>query len=101
LGKEALRQQHGSPVGEGLFLCQQPNGDVVGEADGASTVWPRRGFANSVSFSTRLLLGKNPFANSRSLPSFLGFWFVGEEFFPNSGVFLLGKIFFANTPDLG
>jgi hypothetical protein len=69
--------------------------------DSAGTVWLRRGFANNVSFPTGLLLGKNPFANNRSLPSVLGFWAVGEEFFPNNGVFLLGKIFFANSPGLG
>jgi hypothetical protein len=46
-------------------------------------------------------LGKNRFANSRSLPSVLGFWAVGEEFFRNGGVFLLRKIFFANSPGLG
>jgi hypothetical protein len=48
-----------------------------------------------------MLLGKNPFANSRTLPSDLGFWTVGEDFFPNSRVFLLGKIFFANSSGLG
>jgi hypothetical protein len=69
--------------------------------DSVGTVWPRRGFANNVSFPTGLLLGKNPFANSRSLPSILGFCAVGEEFFPNSGVFLFGKNFFANSPGLG
>jgi hypothetical protein len=44
---------------------------------------------------------RNPFANNRFLPSVLGFWAVGEEFFPNRGVFLLRKIFFANSPVLG
>jgi hypothetical protein len=39
-----------------------------------------------------MLLGKNPFANSRTLPSVFGFWAVGEDFFPYSGVFLLGKL---------
>jgi hypothetical protein len=41
-----------------------------------------------------MLLGNNPFANSRTLPSVIGFWAVGEDFFPNSGIFLLGKSFF-------
>jgi hypothetical protein len=88
-------------LAKGCSLCQQPNSDAVGEAEGADTVWSRRGFANSISFPTGLLLGKNPFTNSWSLPSILGFWAVGEEFFPNNGVFLLGKIFFANSPGLG
>jgi hypothetical protein len=48
-----------------------------------------------------MLLGNNPFANSRSLPSVIGFWAVGEDFFPNSGIFLLGKSFFANSSGLG
>jgi hypothetical protein len=101
LGKKALRQQLGSPVGEGLLPFPTANGEAVGEADGVGTVWPRRGFANSFSFPTGTLLGKNPFANSRSLPSVLGFWAVGEDFFPDSRVFLLGKIFFANSLGLG
>jgi hypothetical protein len=88
-------------LAKGCSLRQQPNGDAIGEADGAGTVLPHRGFANSVYFPTGLLLGKNPFANSRSLPSILGFCAVGEEFFPNSGVFLFGKNFFANSPGLG
>jgi hypothetical protein len=61
----------------------------------------RRGFANSFSFPTGMLLGKNPFANSQTLPSVLGFSAVGEDFFPNSRVFLLGKIFFTNSSGLG
>jgi hypothetical protein len=77
------------------------NGEAVGEADGVGTVWPRRGFANSFSFPTGMLLGKNPFANSRTLPSVIGFWAVGEDFFPNSEIFLLGKSFFANRSGLG
>jgi hypothetical protein len=101
LGKKALRQQHGSPVGEGLFPLPTANGEAVGEADGVGTVWSRWGFANSFSFPTGMLLGKNPFANSRTLPSVLGFWAVGEDFFPDSRVFLLGKIFFANSSGLG
>jgi hypothetical protein len=101
LGKKALRQQLGSPVGEGLLPFPTANGEAVGEADGVGTVWPLRGFANSFSFPTGTLLGKNPFANSRSLPSVLGFWVVGEDFFPDSRVFLLGKIFFANSLGLG
>jgi hypothetical protein len=48
-----------------------------------------------------MLLGKNPFANSRSLPSVIGFWAVGEDFFPDSRIFLLGKSFFANSSGLG
>jgi hypothetical protein len=48
-----------------------------------------------------MLLGNSPFANSRSLPSVTGFWAVGEDFFPNSGIFLLGKSFFANSSGLG
>jgi hypothetical protein len=98
LGKKALRQQLGSPVGEGLLPLPTANGEAVGEADG---VWPRRGFANSFSFPTGMLLGKNPFANSQTLPSVIGFWAVGEDFFPDSGVFLLGKSFFANSSGLG
>jgi hypothetical protein len=35
------------------------------------------------------------------LPSVLGFWDVGEDFFPDNRVFLLGKIFFANSSGLG
>jgi hypothetical protein len=35
------------------------------------------------------------------LPSAFGFWAVGEDFFPDSTVFLLGKIFFANSSVLG
>jgi hypothetical protein len=35
------------------------------------------------------------------LPLVLGFWAVGEDFFPDSRVFLLGKIFFANSSGLG
>jgi hypothetical protein len=88
-------------LAKGCSLCQQPNGDAVGETDGAGTVWPRRDFAKIVYFPTGLLLGKNPFANSRSLPSVLGFRAVGDEFFPNNGVFLLGKNFFASSPGLG
>jgi hypothetical protein len=101
LAKSNRRQQHGSPVGEGLFPLPTANGEAVGEADGTGTVWPRRGFANNFSFPTVMLLGKNPFANSRTLPSDLGFWAVCEDFFPNSRVFLLGKIFFANSSGLG
>jgi hypothetical protein len=48
-----------------------------------------------------MLLGNNPFANSRTLPSVIGFWAVGEDFFPDSGIFLLGKSFFANSSGLG
>jgi hypothetical protein len=48
-----------------------------------------------------MLLGNDPFANSRTLPSVIGFWAVGEDFFPNSGIFLLGKSFFANSSGLG
>jgi hypothetical protein len=88
----ALRQQHGSPVSEGLLPLPTANGEVVGEADG--------GFANSFSFPTGMLLGKNPFANSRTLPSVLLFWVVGEDFFPDSRVLLLGKSFFANNSGL-
>jgi hypothetical protein len=73
LGKKALRQQRGSPVGEGLLPLPTANGEAVGEADGVGTVWPRRCFANSFSFPTAFLLGKNRFANSRTLPSVLGF----------------------------
>jgi hypothetical protein len=101
LGKKALRQQRGSPVGEGFLPLPTANGETVGEADGVGTVWTPRGFANSFSFPTAFLLGKNPFANSRTLPSFLGFWAVGEDFFPDSRVFLLGKSFFANSSGLG
>jgi hypothetical protein len=97
LGKKALCQQRGSPVGEGLFPLPTTNGEV----DGVGTVWPRRGFANSFSFPTGTVLGKNSFANSRTLPSVFGFWAVGEDFFPDSGVFLLGKSFFANSSGLG
>jgi hypothetical protein len=100
LGKKALHQQHGSPVGEGLFPLPTANGEAVGEADGVGTVWLHRSFANSFSFPTGMLLGKNPFANSQTLPLVLGFWAVGEDFFPDSKVFLLGKIFFANSSDL-
>jgi hypothetical protein len=35
------------------------------------------------------------------LPSVIGFWAVGEDFFPDSGIFLLGKSFFANSSGLG
>jgi hypothetical protein len=35
------------------------------------------------------------------LPTVLGFWAVGEDFFPDSRVFLLGKSFFANSSGLG
>jgi hypothetical protein len=101
LGKKPLRQQLGSPVGEGLLPLPTANGEAVGEADGGGTVWPRRGFANSFSFPTGMLLGKNPFANSRTLPSVIGFWAVGEDFFPGSRIFLLGKSFFANSSGLG
>jgi hypothetical protein len=100
LGKKALRQQHGSPVGEGLFPLPTANGEAVGEADGVGTVWPRRGFANSCSFPTGMMLGKNPFANRRTLPSVFGFWAVSEDFFSDSGLFLLGKSFFANSSGL-
>jgi hypothetical protein len=48
-----------------------------------------------------MLLGNNPFANSRTLPSVIGFWAVGEDFFPDSGIFLLGNSFFANSSGLG
>jgi hypothetical protein len=96
LGKKALRQQLGSPVGEGLLPLPTANGEAVGEADGVGTVWPRWGFANSCSFPTAF-----SFANSRTLPSVFGFWAVGEDFFPDSGVFLLGKSFFANSSSLG
>jgi hypothetical protein len=48
-----------------------------------------------------MLLGNNPFANSRTLPSVIEFWVVGEDFFPGSGIFLLGKSFFANSSGLG
>jgi hypothetical protein len=47
-----------------------------------------------------MLLGKNPFTNSRTLPSVIGFWAVGEDFFPDSRIFLLGKSFFANSSGL-
>jgi hypothetical protein len=77
------------------------NGEAVGEADDVGTVWLRRGFANNFSFPTAFLLEKNPFANSRILPPVLGFWAVGEDFFPDSRVFLLGKSFFANSSGLG
>jgi hypothetical protein len=92
LGKNALRQQRGSPVGKGLFPLPTANGEAVGEADGLGTVCPRRGFANNFSFPTAFLLRKNPFANNRTLPSVLGFWAVGEDFFPDSRVFLLEKV---------
>jgi hypothetical protein len=48
-----------------------------------------------------MLLGNNPFANIRTLPSVIGFWAVGEDFFPNSEIFLLGKSLFANSSGLG
>jgi hypothetical protein len=48
-----------------------------------------------------MLLGNNPFANSQTLPSVIGFWAVGEDFFPDSGIFLLGKSLFANSSGLG
>jgi hypothetical protein len=101
LAKSNRRQQHGSPVGEGLFPLPTANDEAVGEADDTGTVWLHQGFANSFSFPTGMLLGKNPFANSRTLPSVLGFWAVGEDFFPDSRVFMLGKIFFANRSGLG
>jgi hypothetical protein len=101
LGKKALRQQLGSPVGEGLLPLPTANGEAVGEADGVGAVWPRRGFANCFSFPTGMLLGKNPFANSRTLLSVIGFWAVGEDFFPDSRIFLLGNSFFANSSGLG
>jgi hypothetical protein len=100
LAKKALRQQRGSHVGEGLIPLPTANGEAVGDADDVGTVWPRRGFANSFSFTTAFLLGRNPFANSRTLPSVLGFWAVGEDFFPDSRVILLGKSFFANSSGL-
>jgi hypothetical protein len=34
------------------------------------------------------------------LPSVIGFWAVGEDFFPDSGIFLLGNSFFANSSGL-
>jgi hypothetical protein len=101
LGKKGLRQQLGSPVGEGLLPLPTANGEAVGETDGVGTVWPRRGFANSFSFPTRMLLGKNPFANSRTLPFVIGFWAVGEDFFPDSSIFLSGKSLFANSSGPG
>jgi hypothetical protein len=84
LGKKALRQQLGSPVGEGLLPLPTANGEAVGEADGVGTVWPRRGFANSP-----------------ALPSVIGFWAVGEDFFHDSRIFLLGKSSIANSSGLG
>jgi hypothetical protein len=38
LAKSNRRQQHGSPVGEGLFPLPTANGEAVGEADGTVTV---------------------------------------------------------------
>jgi hypothetical protein len=35
------------------------------------------------------------------LPLVIGFWAVGEDFFPDSSIFLLGKSFFANSSGLG
>jgi hypothetical protein len=93
LAKSNRRQQHGSPVGEGLFPLPTANDEAIGEADGTGTVWPRR--ASPTAFRNI------PFSNSRTLSSVLGFWAVGEDFFPNSRVFLLGKIFFANSSGLG
>jgi hypothetical protein len=101
VGKEGSSPTRGSPVGKGLFSLRTANGEAVGEAYGVGTVWPRRGFADSFSFPTGMLLGKNPFDNRRTLASVLGFWAVGEDFFLDSRVFLLAKSFFANSSGLG
>jgi hypothetical protein len=61
--------------------------------------WERRRFANS--FAVSCWQRENPFANSRTLPSVIGFWAVGEGFFPDSRIFLLGKSLFANSSGLG
>jgi hypothetical protein len=60
------------------------NDEAVGEADGVGTVWPRRGFANSFSFPTGMLLGKNPFANSRICHQSLDFGLLAKISFPTA-----------------
>jgi hypothetical protein len=93
LGKKALRQQLGSPVGEGLLPLPTANDEAVGEADDVDTVWPRRGFANSCSFPTGMLFGKNSFANSRTLPSVFGFLGCWRRFLSRQRSFPVGKEF--------
>jgi hypothetical protein len=79
-------------LAKGCSLCQQLTAKLLAKRT-ASVPFGRAG-ASPTAFL-------NPFANSRTLPSVLGFWAVGEDFFPDSRVFLLGKIFFANSSGLG
>jgi hypothetical protein len=84
LGKKTLRQQLGSPVGEGLLPLPTANGEAVGEADGGGTVWPRRGFANSFSFPTGMLLGKNPSPTAELCHQSLDFGMLAKISFPTT-----------------
>jgi hypothetical protein len=101
LGKKALRQQHGSPVGEGLFPLPTTNGEAVGEADGVDTVWPRRGFAKQMFIPNRNAVGKEPL---RQQPNFaISLWILGcwRRFLSRQHSFPVGKDFFANSSGLG
>jgi hypothetical protein len=87
LGKKALRQQRGSPVGEGFLPLPTANGEAVGEADGVGTVWPRRGFANSIP------VGKAPL---RQQPNFaISLWILScwRRFLSRQQSFPVGKEF--------
>jgi hypothetical protein len=75
LGKKALRQQRGSPIGEGLLPLPTANGEAVGE---------RRCFANSFSFPTAFLLGKNPSPTAELCHQFLNFELLAKISFPTA-----------------
>jgi hypothetical protein len=59
------------------------------------------GLRQQLFFPNRNAVGKEPLRQQPNLPSVIGFWVVGEDFFPDSRIFLLGKSFFANSSGLG
>jgi hypothetical protein len=87
LGKKALRQQRGSPVGEGLLPLPTANGEAIGEADDVGTVWPRRGFANSIP------VGKGPLRQQPNFASSLWILSCWRRFISRQQSFPVGKEF--------
>jgi hypothetical protein len=80
LGKKALCQQRGSPVGEGLLPLPTANG----EADGVSTVWSRRGFANSFLSQQHSCWERTPSPTAELCHQSLDFGLLAKISFPTT-----------------
>jgi hypothetical protein len=84
LGKKALRQQRGSPVGEGLLPLPTANGEAVGEADGVGTVWPRRASPTAFLSQQRSCWERTPSPTAELCHQSLDFGLLAKISFPTA-----------------